>query len=286
MIQPRSIDVFTHQGFKAKGELNHYNEDRFVTSGDLFAVIDGATSVVPHDMDGLNTSAYTAEFVRTLFEAMAGEEELTASDVLLETNSAFGEHLKEDWSEVAKEGKLGPSANLVLVKFAEDGTFTFAQVGDCILLIKRRGEWHQLTPDMRFKMDERSYQKALAELPEGFDMTQFKDSPPMLKLNKEKRMLSNVKTGVFTGEPQMKKFIMEGEKGMDGVEAMALMCDGMAWPHDGEKQMYITAAQKMEEMGVKAYWQALKAEYDADPDFKSFLRLKHMDDATAVLVEF
>ena len=101
------------------------------------------------------------------------------------------------------------------------------------------------------------------------------------------RELYNIETGAFNGEPEVKNFTLSDKRSLEDVEALVLMCDGMAWPEGNKETAYTIAAQQMiGTQGISGYYQKLKATFDTDPNMEKYLRFKHMDDATAIVLRF
>jgi hypothetical protein len=291
MRKIRSVDAFTHQGFAKPNLLNKGSEDTFaVRDNTFFAVIDGATSMVAHDMDGLTPAAYLARFITRCVNEMQGpmRDDVTAADVFMAINSAFRLFLRAAFPDVAAEGKYGPSAAAAMVKLHADGTYTYAQVADCFIVeVRTDGTLLLVTPDQLVGVDNGSMASARQRLRDGVPPEEILADPKVRAILKENRLKNNVVFGVLNGEPEVQNLLCHGRRSLDGVAALVVLSDGMVIPGEGGRTDGAeAAAQRMLHTGVSAHWNALKALYDTDPTFRRFLRFKHMDDATGLVVRF
>lgn len=283
-----SLDGFTHQGYVKPDTPNKGSEDTLAfRDNTFFAVIDGATSVVSHDMHGLTPAAYLASYVSqqvgTLPEVTL--KTTTALDVFLTINSNFRTHLNTTFPAVAAEGKFGPSAAALMVKLHDDGTYSYAQVADCFLVeVHDDGTMVLVTPDQLVNIDNGSMAEAKQRLRDGVSPAEILADPKVKAILKNNRLMNNVKFGVINGEDDVKNLVCHGRRSLDGVAALVLMSDGMVMPNNGRENGATLAAKHMLRLGVSAYYRELKKVYDADPAFTQVLRFKHMDDATGLSV--
>ncbi|MBI1363376.1 MAG: hypothetical protein GC134_05275 [Proteobacteria bacterium] len=289
MRKIRSLDAFTHQGFSKAGTPNKGSEDTFaVRDNSFFAVIDGATSMVDHNMNGLTPAAYLARFIAEqigTLPTVTGDDVYTARQAFLRINFEFRLHLWSRWAQVAREGKYGPSAAAAMVKLHKDGTYSYAQVADCFIVeVRKDGTCVLVTPDQLVGVDNGSMAEARQRLRDGVPPEEILADPKVRAILKENRLKNNVVFGVLNGEDDVKNLLCHGRRSLDGVAALVIMSDGMVPPTAGRESGAEMAARAMVDMGVSAYWRMLKSLYDADPDFRKYLRFKHMDDATGMVI--
>lgn len=285
----KSIDAFSHQGFKGVGAPNHYNEDRLVTGTNLFAVIDGATALVDADMGGLNPSAYTSQFLAAfLMKNDDPADPRSAKDLLIDANIAFRQHLKEDWPHILELGKLGPCCAVALIKIHNDGMISHANLADCSILVLQNNQWHMVSKfwPCHAELDQQLADAIFAEIHKGASIAEAKKAPHIQEHLKKGRQLANIDYGFFNADEAVKDFIKYGTLQSKDAEAIIVMSDGLFWPESSShEQASLTAAKKIYEQGVYGYYQDFKALYDADPNFQRFPRFKHMDDATALFIK-
>lgn len=281
-----SIDAFTHQGFTAPGTPNHYSEDRLVITPGTFAVIDGATAATADQMGNLNTSAYTAQFLAT-FLARHDHTTHSAGDLLLMANKQFAAHLTAAWPHILRLGKLGPCAAVVVVRFHEHA-ITLASLADCAIVgLMDDGLWHLLSdPDTRHgALDDKLAAAAQAEIARGLTPQQARKAPAVVAMNEKHRNLMNIEYGVFNAEPEVATFLHTATVDLARCKALALFSDGMLWPESAtDAEAFTETARRMHAQGARAYYQTLQEKYDGDPAFTRYPRLKHMDDATGMVL--
>lgn len=283
-----NIDIFSHQGFVGVDKPNHYNEDRFFAGKNTFAVIDGATSLVPYDMNGLNTSAYTSQFLASFF-ARYDEHDLSAIDLLKEARAVFHDHLEAEWPEVFKLGKLGPCAAVSVLKIHDDQTVTVANISDCSTVVATKRDVYSVCQHSKkhAELDAELGRRIFAQRLNGLSVSEARKTPDIKAFTEANRKLSNVEFGVFSAEKEMEGFLYGQEIKIDDCTQIGLFTDGFLAPEaKGEEEALILTMKHMQEQGVSGYYRTLKSQYDSDPDFSRFKRLKHMDDTTGMLLTF
>ncbi|MFT7433754.1 MAG: serine/threonine protein phosphatase PrpC [Alphaproteobacteria bacterium] len=279
------LEKFTHIGEKSPKTPPIMCEDRLFSGKNMIAVIDGATSTTGIKINGLTDGAYIAEyFVRRLNDFT--DNESTAKDILSQINREFGQHLKNDHPTVHALGKNGPTASAVLVKFTNDNFYTFAQVGDCMLIEENDGQYSELTKDNRHDDDQMYIQKAWKMAKEqNKSILEIRQSQEIIQDIINHRLQSNVTTGCFNGDPCMDTFITHGKRPIEKSLNLTLMSDGMAHPEFPVNQSYIQASKLMLINDIDDYYKTMKKIYDTDIDFKNlkYSRFKHIDDASAII---
>lgn len=279
----KSVDAFSHQGFKALGVLNHYNEDRLVVGTNTFAAIDGATAVVDVDMGGLNPSAYMAKFLAEYLHSQDHDDACTALQLLERANAAIRKHLKAKWPNVYAMGKLGPSAAVALVKFHKNGTVSVASAADCAVVFRKNNRWQTITPTRRSLGTLGGTLKATVQkmVEAGMPLDAVRKSPEIKALLQKQRLQANVSFGTFNHEPEACQFFFGETFSAEGIDAIALFTDGMEW-HGAATHADAceTAANKMSKLGVANYHAALEKRLQADTS----PRFKHMDDASGMVL--
>lgn len=284
------IDAFTHQGFKTKDGPNHYNEDRVVIGTHVFAVIDGATAVVPGERNGLNASAYTSDFLMRFFHAHDNNDTTTAQNLIIAANKAFRTDLETYWPEMIKAGALGPSAALSLVKFHADGTLSYANMADCSCVIEKGDAPVMISHHYprHSELDEILADAIFKEIEKGLTPLEARELPHVAAIIRTNRGLINVDYGVFNAQEKMVDFVRGGTLSADDVKTLktiTLLSDGMLWPEEKSLEAgALKAASLMKEKGVRDYYFRMKDMYDKDHSMQQFRRLKHMDDASALVI--
>lgn len=264
-------------------------EDRLLENKEerIYGIIDGATSITGIQINGLTDGAYIADFFQQKINE-GGFNTYTSEAILSEVNEKFGTHIEEDYPEIHKLGKQGPCASGVILKTHKNGTFSYAQIGDCMLIeLTQEGKFIELTQDTRYE-DDHIYLNKAAELSKksGKSILEVRANPDIISAIQDHRDMSNVSKGVITGEVAMNKFIVEGIRNLNNAKALIMMSDGMAHPEFGKEETYIQAAKFMVEHGIEAYYKKLYEIFNADTNWHNLkhIRCKHMDDATAMVI--
>jgi hypothetical protein len=173
------------------------------------------------------------------------------------------------------------------VKLHDDGTYTYAQVADCFLVEEKGRKLVLLTPDQLDALDTTSLQDAKRRLLDGVSPEHILQDPQVRATLRANRLQNNVIFGVVNGEPDMARHLCHGRRSMAGVTALVLMSDGMCLPDVPVRaSSAVVSAAAMLDQGLSPHYRYLRALYDSDPGFRLFLRFKHMDDASAILLRF
>lgn len=284
-------EAFTAVGRKRRDQVNAINDDAIYAGQRLFAVIDGATSMVPHTLNGLSAAAYLSRYAVTWLTAADNDltDTRTARELMLALNADFATHLRENFPDVAAEGKYGPSAAAVIVRLHEDGTYTYAQVADCALVEMKDGNGTLLTPDQLTNLDDGTLAAAMQRVREGCKPEDVLQDPAVNARLRANRLFNNVRFGVINGEPEMAALVCHGRRMLAGVDKLVLISDGMqAEPgkgYSGDRRL-CEGAMLAARWGALRAWERLCKVYDSDPHFTRMPRFKHMDDASAVVLHF
>ncbi len=252
----------------------------------LFAVIDGATDVLGHvhPVRGINSSAFLAGWLSAFFAQMP--QDISLEEGLWHAVAGFRACLRDEWPDMLEIGTQGPSASVILVR-VEDKGYSFAQLGDAVLLEKRAGKWKTMTTESTFhtQADKAMHEKMRALIQKGVVAPQEAvKHPEIVRLIKETRDSMNKYYAPFNASEACFPFIMSGTASFEDLEALALLSDGMNWPlEDGDG--YEIAAEKIARYGNCAqYHKEMIERLDKDPGKEKYLRFKHADDASAVFL--
>lgn len=280
-IFPVSVETFTHQGWKARGRPNHYNEDRLVAGSYLFAVIDGSTAVEDADIDGMNTSAWMAENARQLF-LERDRKGYTAQNELKAVNAALGKKLAHEHPDIWKLGRRGPCAAAAVVKLhPKSNTMTYATIADCMVAVFRNGRWEVLNENHHEQVDSPLTKKIEELAAKGMSADDIRAHPDVQKIIRQSRENN---AAVLNGQADMDEHVQAGSISLEGVSCIVIMSDGMFWPaHSGSAAIQV-AADYIDRHGMGQYYRVLKSAYDRDADYEKFPRAKHIDDATAIMI--
>lgn len=284
-----AAEAFTAVGRKRHDEVNAVNDDAIYAGQRLFAVIDGATSMVPHRLNGLSAAAYLSRYAVAWLAAADNDlaDTRTARELMLALNADFAAHLRKYFPDVAAEGKYGPSAAAVIVRLHEDNTYTYAQVADCALVEMKKYEGTLLTPDQLTNLDDGTLAAAMKRVREGCKPEDVLNDPAVRERLRANRLFNNVRFGVINGEPEIEPLVCHGRRLLTGVTKLVLISDGMqAEPRKGISgdDRLLAGALLVARWGAARAWERLSKVYDSDPNFTAMPRFKHMDDASAIAI--
>ena len=273
------------------GTPTSMNEDRFVAAHKTFAVIDGATDTTGNVLNGMTPGAFVADYVhRTLTNlaqdpAHAGAE---ASLLMAGINRAFGDYIKQNHPERIENGfHLGPYAHAAFLRLHNDETFSYANAGDCFLVILYTDGTTRVCPPEEkpdhLEKDRLAHFMTLYKKTPGSFQDIVKD-PEAKEIYRKDLEKLNRDISVINGDPNMENLVSGGRESLEDVAAFVLMSDGMFMPGLPDPEGAHMAAKKMLEHGLSAYARSVEAMYDNDPEREEFPRFKHRDDMTALVL--
>jgi len=281
----QNVDSFSHQGYIDVQTTNHYNEDRMVVGTYTFAAIDGATAITPVEVEGMNTSAYTSKFLADFIYDMDSSA-LTAQDTFKQAGSAFKTHLEEHHPHIIELGKDGPCAAAAMIK-VHQGIVSYSNISDCSILAEKDGVWHILSTHStrHANLDKELADYLFSKVAEGKSMKDARTDETFINMRDTNRRLLNIEYGVFNHEREMVPFLNGGTFKAGEFTRIVMFSDGMVWPDSvNEDDALKITAEKMTEMSVRHYHEMLKNMFASDPTFERYRRLKHMDDATGLVI--
>lgn len=286
-------ESYSTRGESLPGTPCKMNEDRTVAAHKTYAVIDGATDRMGKEINAMTPGAFVADYVHRTLTNLAQQPdyiETEAGLLLAGINRAFGENLEKYHPHLLKDGyQSGPVASAAFLRLHEDGTFSYATVGDCFLVVLRKdGNISVCPPEEKPEHLEKPRLEHM--------MTLFKDNKlafqDMMKDEKAQEMYLaylgelNKSIGVINGDPNMENLMNGGRVSLGDVAALVLMTDGMLMPGLPEPEGAQVAARQILEHGISAYGTSLEAMYNKDPDRTEYPRFKHRDDMTAMALVF
>ena len=293
MYKLKRFESLSLHGRKMPNMPTQMNEDHIVTAHNLFAVIDGATQRKGKNIGDLTTGAYLAEFLHRNLTHIAQDptyHDVEAAILLAGINRAFGEKMQKEYPELIEKGfAFGPAAAIAVVRLHEDGSYSYAHAGDCAILeFGIHGEVFQCPPEAKPYHLEGARADHLRQITqeqgitfdEAWELKEVQD-----KYDEYKHTL-NVEWPVVTGDPRLENVMFVGRRPLENVGSLVLMTDGMFLPGADDLQGAEMAARQMLEHGISAYAMGLQKVYDSDPTREKYMRFKHQDDASALLMQF
>jgi len=251
------------------------NEDDYVVNDNLFAVIDGATSLVEfNDEDGNSGGRIAADIVKKALETGENLKEsvIDANNNLRKAmeESGISTHIKESlWSAAVAAVKIkGSNAECL-------------SIADCVILgIKEDGKAELIIPYHDHDTKTMIEWKRLAD-------RKVKDIWTTIKpLTDKIRRRANIDYGTLNSEDSFEKFIRLKTINIKKYVKIALLSDGMFLPNEDPQQE--PDWQKMADIiragGPKALLEEVRKLEKSDPLCWKYPRFKQHDDATAVVI--
>jgi len=273
------------------------NEDAFAAVYDnnvLFAaVFDGTTSLKPIQALKDQTGArFASHFLKNTFsktKSTASPNELLSklNKELLQTTNKFESASIEDTHTL-------PSSTGTIIKIdVLKNTFSFAHVGDSYgIAYYADGSSIVFTDDKNSKFDEKMF-SLIAQIAKekGISPRKARDDKQvkeaLITMFIERNNNPNGRgCGVINGDPQVEQYIQTQTFSLQDVKAILIATDGITPPGWSEKKEEDRKKLLSEIMngGLKKLFKTKKQSEDADPDW-NYIRYKHSDDATGVLLQ-
>jgi|SRR3989344_586990 len=254
------------------------NEDALLVKGQLFAVFDGATSLVPFvDKRGKTGGKLASEITREAF----AENERSLIDLAKTANSRILSRMQKEGIDTRLKENLWCVA-AATVNFT-DREMEFFQIGDCfILLILKDGSFKLLVDVADRDLETMIFWKKLSD--QKTDDIRIKLSA---KINQVRRK-TNVTYGALNGEKEAEKFFNLGGTKVDQVKSVILFTDGLLIPKENPEsredwELFVTIYQKR---GLSGLLNHIRSIEKTDPNCWQYPRFKKHDDVAAIGIDF
>lgn len=273
------------------------NEDAFsvVIANKLIwiGVFDGATSLrTLEKLQGMTEARFASDFLKNRFINNEVELNNSPKKVLLDLNAQLLEEAKKLGGNLEDTHSL-PAAMVTLVKVDIDKfSLDFAHVGDTWAVVYGQdGESNLMTEDKNKKFDDEMFEliQSIAAS-KGMTNRQARQEETVKKALYEMYLRRNNNpngkgSGLVNGDPNVEMYIQEGKISLSDKKAVLIGTDGL------EIQGGLLSDDSYRDLlwknylmgGFKKLIQLKKESEDNDPDWK-FVRYKHSDDATGVMV--
>lgn len=276
---------FEKCSIKGSRELN---EDVLVVNeqNQVFAVIDGATSVTPYKNSKGETGGYIAANLLGSFLQNVDHVNSLENQVLI-ANEALHKLMVESGVDTNKKTELW-SAAFVAVHINET-TLEYVQAGDCMLFAKYSdGQVRTITHDQVSRFDTKSLKKALEGKRAGYhdpsEVFQY-----ILPTIRENRNMANTVDGysVFNGNRRLADFMEKGTINLSGVERIYMISDGLFYPSASieAKTDWEAMISKIDQLGILGYANEVIQLEESDPVCNKYPRLKISDDKTGIVID-
>lgn len=254
------------------------NEDALVNTGEVFAVLDGATSLDDcrylEGMTGGRIAATTAARI------LAGSDN-SLVERTTEANRQIRHLQRQVHIGVPERHKLW-STSVAAVRIRGE-EFEYCQSGDAlILLLIDDGTYKLLTPEI--DIDTETLQ-LLQAIPASQPLSTSRELAEQIR---RVRAQMNISYGVLNGEDRAMNFLRHGRQSLAGVSDMLLFTDGLFLPREtpGAEHDWAEFVDLYRRGGLGAIHRQVRAIQADDPGCRRFPRFKQHDDIAAVAVTF
>ncbi len=264
---------------KGSGKIN---EDDFLITEEkgLYAVFDGATSLVPYVSAGGKTGGRIAtDIAKDVFSS--GSRRLY--DLALAANRKIGQAMEAAGINTSeKEALWSVSAAAVAV---DEKSVEHFGIGDCLVLaVLKGGGYELLTPHHDHDLETMKLWKANAVRCATRDDIYGSVKDKLVEV----RRGANINYGTLNGDPEAKKFFRHGTYPLKNLESLILFTDGLFIPKEDPEspEDWDLFADIYRESGLEGVLKYVRAIEDSDPECLRYPRFKQHDDIAAVELDF
>jgi serine/threonine protein phosphatase PrpC len=258
--------------------IGDFNEDDFLIKENLFAVFDGASSLVKFRNEKGETGAKIAAKIAKNVFSKNGK---TLRQLALETNDVIYREMKRyNINTIMKEERWSTSLAAVRI---EKGKVEYLTIGDCLILfIYNNGSHRLLVPYHDHDLETMKKWKTLADKKVQSIQDELKEQT--VKVRRE----TNIKYGALNGEKDAIRFLNIGYIDLKGVNSIILFTDGLLIPKEGPEDpedwdLFIQLYQKS---GLKGILKHVRSLEKTDPNCWKYPRFKIHDDVAAIRIGF
>lgn len=259
------------------------NEDTYVVDEEngLFAVFDGASSLVPYlSPDGKTGARVAAEIARDTFAASPQE---SLANLALRSNEAI-EHRHQELEIDVSDPVNRFSCTAAAVRVGND-EITLLQNSDSLILVKLR-DGTVSSPLGYRDVDLEIMKKWRQFADEGrTDIRKLIDED-VIALRKLSNTIGG--HGVLNGDPAAREFLKTTQLALADVAGLLIITDGMFLPKEDPEaeEDWQACFDLSEEGGLRHLYDTVRKIENSDPDLTRYPRYKLHDDATGIYIRF
>jgi serine/threonine protein phosphatase PrpC len=269
-----------------------FNEDAQVADfqRNVFAVIDGATSLTPYMSAEGFTGGYLASrlVASTIERLLDGGDIMPLPDMLLEANRVLRSEMQKAGIDADQKEQLW-SAGAVVIRISPDG-IEYAQSGDCMLVaVYQDGTIRVVTRDQLAHVDRETYRLWAEGAAKGLTTRdQLWDCVKPQIVDGRQSANTPAGYGVLNGDPEAARYLEFGRINRINLKSLLLMSDGIYVPKRAGETPFdaVEAARRIQQSNLHDYMKDIIGIEESDPDCLVFPRVKKSDDKTAVWIEF
>ena len=260
---------------KGSGSIN---EDEFLIKDNLFAVFDGASSLVKFKNEKRETGGkLAAKIVKKVFS----KNERPLKQLAIDANNTIHKEMKKYNINIDRKEGLW-STHIAAVRLLNRKA-EFLSIGDCLMLaIFNNGEYRLLVPYHDHDLETMKKWKNLS----GKKVKSIRDK---LKAQMDKvRRDANITYGILNGKKEAVKFLKTGKIHLKNVKSIVIFTDGLfipkEYPEESESwDFFVQLYQKSGLNGILKYVRSLEK---TDPNCWKYPRFKQHDDIAAIGIDF
>jgi len=258
--------------------LGIVNEDEFLIKNKLFAVFDGASSLVKFiNKNGETGGKIAANIVKNVFS----KNDKSLGQLAIESNNQILNEMKKANIDINEKRALWTTVAAAVRLKKEEAEFF--NIGDCLILaISKDSSYKLLTPYSDMDSETMIQWKKLAD--EG-----VKDVWKKLKSKIEKvRSQANLTYGSLNGQKDAVNFFNFGKINLKDIKSIILFTDGLFIPKENPKESenWDLFVKLYLETGLVGILKHIRSIEKSDPNCKKYPRFKQHDDIAAIGIDF
>jgi hypothetical protein len=253
------------------------NEDEFLIKDNLFAVFDGATSLIGYaDKRGRTGGRIAAEIAKDIFS----QNSSSLKNLAIITNKKIRAAMIKSSINVKNKEEIW-SAGFAAVRIKKR-EIEYASILDCLILVIFKNNSHKLlNPYINHDLTDLISWKKLADR-----KTKNIRSEMKVRLIKT-RKAAGIKYSSLNGLENVEKFLKFGKINLKNIKSIILFTDGFLLPkRDPEREEdWKTFVKLYQARGIKGVLDYVRRLEATDPNCWKYPRVKQYDDATAVSID-
>jgi hypothetical protein len=252
---------------------NRLNEDELLVTGSLFAVFDGATSLIGYE----NARGETGGRIAATIAAHAFVQERSLQQSAVEANDRLQRCMTDAGIDMHRGEALWAVA--VAAVRLTGAKLEFLTIGNCLILaILGDGSHMLLTPYVNQDLDVLTKWKELAD--HGVEDIYGALKPEI----DEVRRQANRRYGYLNGQREAVEFLRAGQAELDDFESLVLFTDGLHIPSErpADPEGWGAFVELYRRAGLTGILQHVRTLERDDPECRQYARFKQHDDVAAI----
>jgi serine/threonine protein phosphatase PrpC len=266
---------FSVEKVYSKG-IKQINEDEILIKDNIFAVFDGASSLVKFlSKEGKTGGKIAAEISKNVFS----ENNDSLKNLAIKANDLIREKMKSNKVNINKKEALW-STSAAVIRIKKDCA-EFFQIGDSLILVIKNDKPRIVTKYYDQDMETMIKWKKLADKKEK--NIREKLTKQIIKV----RRRSNICYGDLNGEKKAIKFFNIGKFKLKNIESIILFTDGLLIPKKDPKENedWNKFVKLYKKLGLKGLLRFVRSLEDTDPNCFLYPRFKMHDDIATIAIK-